>query len=109
MTAGLQVWNASGGLVLDGTFRIARYLGTANLAGVTGSLTDANIGSGTAWYAFQRTQTFKLSGGNNPSGTLGYMIPPAIAISGNTITWIYPGRELADDEYAIGLLFYGVY
>jgi hypothetical protein len=77
--------------------------------GAGGSVVDARIGAGMAWYAFQRSQTFKLSPGNNPHGTLGYMIPPVISISGQTITWYYPSFQLADDEYAVGLMHYGVY
>lgn len=109
MIAGLQVFDASSRLILDGTRRILRYIGAANLSGGTGSVSDPSISPGTAWYAFQRSQTFKLSGGNNPHGTLGYMIPPVITVSGNSLIWTYPGKRLADDEYAVGILFYGVY
>jgi len=37
------------------------------------------------------------------------MIPPVITVSGNSLIWTYPGKRLADDEYAVGILFYGVY
>jgi len=109
MTVGLQVFDAQGKLILDGTRRILRYLGVVYLSGASGSVSDPSMSPDQMWYAFQRSQTFKLSGGNNPRGTLGYMIPPAINASGNSLVWNYPGKHLPDDEYAVGLLFYGGY
>lgn len=46
MPAGLEVYNASGGLLFKGTDRMVRFLGTVQFNKVNGSVTDARLLTG---------------------------------------------------------------
>lgn len=105
MTAGLQIWNAYGGLILDGTSRCARIIGTQTLvAGMSGSFTDPRINEGNVFWDYQRDKTFHLSAG------YGGLVSPTFAFTGNTLTWTYPPlNNPSYDEYAAGILLIGAY
>lgn len=93
MPAGLQVWDASGNLVLDVSDPISRLSGTVSIpAGSTGSVTVPNAYQGSIWYAVL------VNGGSTYS--------PVVSISGSTISWV-PSPLFTPAVDAI--LLYGVY
>lgn len=103
MSAGLQVFDASGNIILDATYRVMRiinsvYIGPSN---PTGSITDARLAQG-GFVSFQPEITCGdgyLSGG---------VICPAFSITGSTLTWSYPAKNSAQyDVYQSGTVFYG--
>ena len=94
MGVGIQVFDASGNLLIDVTTRLSRVIGTQPIAaGSTGSLAVPNSGQGRIWWAI-------LPGG-------GSRYVPLVSLSGNTLSWSpngsYPGT-VTD-----ALLIYGLY
>ncbi|QBC44470.1 hypothetical protein [Iodobacter fluviatilis] len=85
MAQGLRVYDEQGRLTLDMTDRVSKILGSVRVAG-----------SGTAWAPLlQGNQLWAVF---VPDDT--YIIPPAITISGNTVSWS------AGESYS-GLIYYG--
>ncbi|CQR73295.1 hypothetical protein SOV_50780 [Sporomusa ovata DSM 2662] len=76
MAQGLQCFDSAGALVLDVTDRLTRILGEFTTTTANGSITDANLTSGTPWF-FQVTE-------ENPFNAI-----CTITISGQTITWTF--------------------
>jgi hypothetical protein len=103
MTAGLQIFDASGNVVLDATYRVMRiissvYIGPNNLSG---SVTDARLAQG----GFVSFQPDLCAGDGYLSGGV---IVPGFAISGSTLSWSYAAKNsTAFDIYQSGTLFYG--
>jgi len=94
MGLGIQVFDASGNLLIDVTTRMSRVINTqAIAAGSTGSLAVPNSTQGSIWWAIL------------PNGGSRYV--PLISLSGNTLSWSpngsYPGGP------ADALLIYGLY
>lgn len=77
MSYGLEVYDASGNVILTVTDRITRLLGTATF-NASGSVTDARFADGTPWWFVQPT----TSSGNES---------PDITFSGTTLSWSNPG------------------
>jgi len=74
MGLGMQVFDASGNLMIDVTTRLSRVIGTTTIgAGSTSSIAVPASGTGIVWYAVYG------SGGNRYS--------PVISVSGDTISW----------------------
>lgn len=74
MDLGMQVFDASGNIVIDVTTRLSRVIGTqAIAAGSTGSLAVPNTTQGLIWFAIYG------NGGNRYS--------PVMSVSGGTISW----------------------
>jgi hypothetical protein len=94
MPQGLQVYNASGQLLVDLTDRLSRLLGIATLTNPTdGNLTDAGFATGTPWWV-----CLPISGGS--------VSTPAVSIAGNVLSWDFD----ASGNYATTYkLIYGVY
>lgn len=94
MPQGVQVWDASGNLIIDITQRLGRVLGVATLTSPTdGSVTDAGFGTGTPFWACIPVAT-------------GRALVPDLSISGNTLSWDF----LTGYSYAPTYrLIYGVY
>lgn len=103
MAAGLQIWDASGNLILDATYRVMRVINSAYLSGSGGSVPDSRFSQG-GWVSFQPA----LSNGD---GYLDHgVIMPVFTFNGSTLTWSYPPPKSGSYEtYAIGWLFYGSY
>jgi hypothetical protein len=100
MAVGLQIFDASGNVVLDATFRVMRIIGSVSLGGSSGSLSDSRLTQG-GFVSFQPAVT----GGD---GVLSAgVIVPRFAISGSTLTWSYPARNSSNDVIQTGILFYG--
>lgn len=104
MAAGLQVWDASGNLVLDASYRVMRIVDSVIMNGNNGSLAaDARLMQG-GFVSFQPDNTCGdgyLAGG---------VITPRFAIDVNTgiLSWSYaPKNSATYDIYQTGILFYG--
>lgn len=103
MPQGLQVFDASGNIILDATYRVMRiinfvYIGPNNLSG---SITDSRLAQG-GYVSFQPAITCGdgyLAGG---------VICPSFSITGSTLIWSYPAKNNAQyDIYQEGQLYYG--
>lgn len=107
MTAGLQIWNVAGGMILDGTHHVGKPLTVVSLTGgVSGSYTNGVLTANGAqpFAAFQRAYSFGVNKG------YWYLNSPRITISGNTVTWTYD--SLNGERYAEnvgGILVIGIY
>ena len=102
MAAGLQIWDASGNLVLDASHRIMRIIGVVQLAnGGSSSVYDARMVNG-GFISFQ------------PDSYIGYgsggLIHPQFSISNGTISWTYAAKNSTQyDTYVNGYVYYGAY
>lgn len=78
MPQGMQVWDASGNLILDFTTRTGFIRGTLSIttSNQSGSTTDSTIVEGDIWYI-----TLMNAGGGDPGDA------PVVTKSGTTITW----------------------
>lgn len=105
MTAGLQIWNAAGQLILDATQVCGRVLTVYTLTGgVSGSWSDARLSQGTPFVSYQRDKTFHLSSG------YGDIQSPTFSYSSGTVAWTYqPLNDPSYDEYAAGVIIIGVF
>lgn len=104
MTVGLQIFNASGQLILDATQACGRVIAVQTLTGgVSSSFTDSRLSQGTPFVAYQRDKTFHLSYG------YGGIMSPTFSFSGNTVTWTYAAKNASYDEYAAGVIIIGVF
>jgi len=101
MTAGLQIWNASGQLTLDATQRVGRIKGSQQITGGSGSI-SMDLSSGTPFWSFQPDFLFMHINGNSPV--------PVVSISSTGISWTYSPPPTTSYLYPItGWLFWGVY
>ena len=75
MGLGMQVFDASGNIMIDVTTRLSRVIGTVAIpAASTSSLAVPNTMQGTIWYS--------IYGGGN-----GNRYSPVITVSGGVISW----------------------
>lgn len=102
MAAGLQIFDASGNLVLDATHRVMRIIDMVPLSnGQSGSRYDDRMVSG-GFVSFQ------------PDSYIGYgsggLIHPQFSISNGTVSWTYAAKNNTTyDTYVNGFLYYGAY
>ncbi|MFP3584139.1 hypothetical protein SCB29_10950 [Paraburkholderia sp. SIMBA_055] len=103
MTAGLQIWNQDGVLMLDGTHRIGRLKGSLYLDGKVQSGTQAaDLSDGTPFWSFQPDFLFAHINGNSPV--------PVVSISSTGVSWAYSNPPTQSYLYPItGWIFYGVF
>lgn len=82
MPQGLQVWDASGNLILDISERVGKFLGIATItAGVNGSVTNAGFALGQPFFMVTTL------------GTLPTYRPSLTFNAGtNTLSWDWQGR-----------------
>lgn len=102
MAAGLQVFDASGNLIMDLGDRIAKVLGVLNIgnsytgATMSGSVTDGRFTSyagTTPWFAIISSTFFRQE------------LHPVLSISGNTLSWDFPaGSTRPDTSILYGIL-----
>ena len=93
MPQGLQIWDASGNLILDTSNRIGRVLGVVTLDGNTSSSeTNDGLLTGTPFYMVVFLGSFAT-------------YSPTISIASNVISWTMPSGA-AGNFYR---LVYGVY
>jgi hypothetical protein len=103
MTAGLQIWNQNGALMLDGTHRVGRFKGSLYLDGKIQSGTQAaDLSSGTPFWSFLPDFLFMHINGNSPV--------PVVSISSTGVSWAYSSPPTQSYLYPIaGWIFYGVF
>jgi hypothetical protein len=102
MAAGLQIWDASGRLVVDFTSRLSRIIDSVYLNGsaASGSVTNAALSQGTPFLAFQQESVWGYIDGD--------VSRPNFTVSGNTISWTYTAAFGTHNQRIKGWLFYGV-
>ncbi|HDR8947249.1 TPA: hypothetical protein QDA71_004278 [Burkholderia vietnamiensis] len=102
MTAGLQIWDGSGRLLLDATSRSGRVLGMSYIdgSGNPGSV-SADLSSGTPFWCFQPDFMIKNIYNNAP--------PPLVSMSSTGVSWNYSGSGGGGYAPVSGWLIYGVY
>jgi hypothetical protein len=101
MAAGLQIWDASGNLVLDATHRVMRFIGVQYISGGNSSVYDPDMAAG-AFVSFQPDAYIGfLSGG---------LIHPQFFFSNGTLSWTYATKNSTTyDTYQNGYIYYGAY
>ncbi|TGP43478.1 hypothetical protein EN871_16870 [bacterium M00.F.Ca.ET.228.01.1.1] len=101
MAAGLQIWNASGQLILDATSRCGRIKGQARVAGFADSRV-VDLSGGTPFYSFQPDFLFAHINNQTP--------PPIFAINASGISWTYSSTAGMNNPNPItGYVFFGVF
>lgn len=101
MAAGLQIWNASGVLVLDATQRCGRIKGAIQLTGANGSVAS-DLSDGTPFWSFQPDFLYKHISNQTP--------PPIVSINSGGISWTYSSTAgLNFPNPVTGWLFWGVF
>lgn len=94
MPQGLQVWDASGNLVLDVSDRVGKFLGVTTItAGVNGSVTHAGFALGQFFFMVTPLSAFPT-----------YRPSMAFNPATNTLSWDWQGRPGVNCS-----LRYGVY
>ncbi|MEM5325162.1 hypothetical protein VSR34_00940 [Paraburkholderia sp. JHI2823] len=101
MTAGLQIWNANGQLVLDATSRLGRIKGIKRIEGSNGSY-PVDLSDGTPFWSFQPDQLYFHISNETAS--------PIITIDANGVYWAYSSLSgLTYGKPVKGTLIVGVY
>lgn len=101
MTAGLQIFDANGNIILDATYRVMRLGGIATVTGgLNGGVTDDRLAQG-GWF------TFQPSGTRGDGYLSGGVIVPRFTLSGNTLSWTWNAKNSTYDIYQQGYVVYG--
>jgi hypothetical protein len=102
MAAGLQIWNASGVLMVDFTSRLGRIIDQVYLDGssATGAVSSSAFSQGEGFYAFQQDRLWGYINGD--------VSRPNFTLSGNTLSWSYTAGFSGNNQRMQGWLFYGV-
>lgn len=101
MAAGLQIWNASGVLVLDATHRCGRIKGAFYVSGSAGAVAS-DLSDGTPFWSFQPDFMYRHISNQTP--------PPIISISATGVSWVYSSTAgLNYPNPVTGWLFWGVF
>lgn len=98
---GLQIWNASGVLLLDSSDRLGRIVGRAQVQGFNAGVT-ADLSQGTPFYSFQPDFLFAHVSQQTP--------PPIFVITASGISWTYSSTSGMNYPRPVtGWVFYGVF
>lgn len=101
MTAGLQIWNANGVLILDATNRLGRIKGITPVDGFNGSYL-VDLSDGTPFWSFQPGQLFFHISNETAS--------PIFTADANGVYWTYSSTSGLTYAQAVkGVLIVGVY
>ncbi|WP_076881868.1 hypothetical protein [Burkholderia pseudomallei] len=102
MSVGLQIWDASGRLILDGKSRAGRVVGIVPTGGVDGGVA-ADMSGGEPFWAFMPEQLFYRVSGAEPS--------PFVAINAGGVSWSYSPNSSGSNAYTRvpGWIVFGVY
>ncbi|WP_069265328.1 hypothetical protein [Paraburkholderia nodosa] len=101
MTAGLQIWDANGTLMLDGTHRLGRIKGIRYIDGNPGSY-PVDLSDGTSFWSFMPEQLYFHISNQTAS--------PIITIDANGAYWTYSSTSgLSYPHIVKGNLVVGVY
>ncbi|MGU7780540.1 hypothetical protein [Burkholderia sp. PU8-34] len=101
MTAGLQIFDGAGRLVLDAKSRAGRVVGIKWIDG-DGSV-SVDLSSGEPFWAFMPDWIFKRVSGTEPK--------PIVSIGGSGVSWRYNPNSSGSNAYnrVPGWLIYGVF
>jgi hypothetical protein len=100
VAAGLQLWDASGRLVLDATHRLGRIKGIQAVSGANSIAVD--LSDGTPFWSFQPDQQFFHISNEAAS--------PIFSISSTGLSWTYSSTSgLNFARLITGNVIYGVY
>jgi hypothetical protein len=100
MSAGLQIWDVSGRLVLDATHRLGRIKGIQPVSGPGGVPVD--FSDGTPFWSFQPDQQFFHISNETAS--------PIFTVTATSLTWTYSSTAgLNSARLITGNVIYGVY
>lgn len=101
MTAGLQIWNANGVLILDATSRLGRIKGVTTVDGFNASY-PVDLSGGTPFWAFQPDRLyFHISN---------EVAAPIFTADANGVYWTYSSTAGLTYAQAVkGVLIVGVY
>ncbi|KVL10754.1 hypothetical protein WJ45_02525 [Burkholderia ubonensis] len=102
MTAGLQIFDGAGRLILDAKSRAGRVVGIVHTGGADGSV-SANLSGGEPFWAFMPERIFYRVSGAEPS--------PIVSINAGGISWSYSPNYAGSNAYTRvpGWLVFGVY
>jgi hypothetical protein len=103
MAAGLQIWDASGRLVVDFTTRLARIVGSAVIDGTAGQRTDPALAQGDIFIAFQQQSLWGFID-MDVSRPI-FTVPGR---GGTTISWTYSPANGVHNMKIQGVVFYGI-
>lgn len=93
MAQGLQVWDASGNLILDATTRVGKILGVVDvIAGVNSSVTNAGFALGQFFFVLTPLATYST-------------FRPTMAFNAgtNTLSWDWQGRPGVNCKLVYGV------
>lgn len=94
MAAGLEIYDASGNLIVDRFTSLGRVLGSVNTGGASGSISHDGFGTGVPFY-FVYAQVANNQWANEW---------PDISFSGLDMTWSYQSNITVNNT-----IIYGVY
>ncbi|WP_185731199.1 MULTISPECIES: hypothetical protein [unclassified Burkholderia] len=102
MTAGLQIFDGSGRLILDAKSRAGRVIGIVPTGGVDGRVA-ADMSGGEPFWAFMPQQIFYRVSGAEPS--------PVVSIDRSGVSWSYSANSDNSPAYVRvpGWIVFGVY
>lgn len=97
MAAGLQVFDASGNLIVDLTTRLSRLITVIDPGLVDGSQSFPAVNNTIAAMLSNYSEVQSGSGG---AGVL-----PVVSVSGNTVSWTFNGADMMFRMYSKILVF----
>lgn len=97
MAAGLQVWDASGNLIVDLSTRLSRLVAVIDPGLTDGSQSFASVNNSIAAILSNFSQAQDGSGG---AGVL-----PTVSVSGTTVSWTFGGADMMFRMYSRILVF----
>ncbi|WP_230958687.1 hypothetical protein [Burkholderia stagnalis] len=101
MSAGLQIFDGAGRLILDARSRAGRIVGIVATGGSDGGV-PADLSSGQPFWAFMPEQIFFRVSGAEP--------PPLVSIDASGIRWSYSPNGGSNAYTRVpGWIVYGVY
>lgn len=97
MSYGLQVFDATGAILVDTNDRLGKILGSVSVGSSPGSISVPDFSLGTPFYFLRANSPQQGS------------FPPTITISGATISWSTPSGYNSYWDRTPGTIFYGIY
>jgi len=93
----LQVFDESGGVIVDVTTNLVRIIGSITITTASGSLSIPEFSTGRGWY-------FAVDG--TPDGTFIYSAVCSVTITTSGLSWSYTIAQVPQRPLRV---FYGVY
>lgn len=111
MPQGLQVFNASGGVVLDTTTIVGLLIGSVGVSEnqLSGSIYSPKFSNGKPFlvpFIGMMKSPIGVAGGRSDFISASQV---SFSINGNTITWSRPQRSAQESSSPSGIIYYGIY